>query len=169
MKQKLLIDGYNVVYADDAMRRVACRDLERARGLLISALEEYLAGRRVEATVVFDGRGRFTDAEVVVPGALQAVFSPAGQSADELILKTLREAANPRAYIVVTSDMKDIGGTARSMGCEVIGSRRFLERIGVDRDGAVGPEPPDRPDNGRVEDVDFWLRKFEESGEDGDP
>lgn len=162
--QRIIIDGYNVVYTDDRLRRLACRDLEAAREALIERLEGYLRGRRLRVTLVFDGRGTIVDAETVLPGKLEVVFSAGAETADELILATLNDSQNPRAYIVVTSDMADIGRAAEKLGCEVVGSKRFLDRI-ARAGGQAAREDPHEPERD-YGDADYWLRKF--TGGDAD-
>lgn len=157
-----MIDGYNVIHADDGLRRAADRSLEGARRALLERLAGYVSSRRVRVTVVFDGAGMVTDSDVAVPGRLQVVFSASGQSADEVIVETLERSRNPREYIVVSSDMADIGRSVRSMGATLMPSEAFLERI-------AAPSRPgdDAPAGGGADagyDVDFWLAEFERRG-----
>jgi predicted RNA-binding protein with PIN domain len=164
-QQKLIVDGYNVIYTDDRLRRTAIKDRQRAREQLIGLLGDYLSNRDIQATVVFDGRGGIVDAESIVPGKLQVMFSARNQTADDLILSTIRESGNARAYIVVTSDMAHIGRPAREMGCEVIGSKRFLARlISGEHQGRDRHRSQCADDYG---DTDYWLERFgEENGEE---
>ena len=161
--QKMIIDGYNVIYTDDTLRRVAIKNLEEARRRFVERIKSYVAERALRVTVVFDGRGGLVDAETVIPGRLQVVFSQSGQSADELIVRTLQDSGQPQSYIVVTSDMADIGRTARGLGARIIRSRRFLATITVDGEPRA-PEEDGAPDLG---DTDYWLDKFgrDDSGE----
>ncbi len=162
MSQRVIIDGYNVIYTDETLRRKACRDLEGARRDFLDKLKGYVARRRLKVTVVFDGRGGMVDAETVIPGRLQVLYSASSQTADEVIVATLKKSGNPAAYIVVTSDMADIGRAAKAMGCEVIGSKRFLQRIVGG--AASGPnsarETPSGKRAGEMGDTDYWLGKF---------
>ncbi len=160
MSQKLIIDGYNVIYTDEKLRRTACRDLQRAREGLVDRLERYLRGRRLQITLVFDGRGGITEAEALVAGKLQVVYSAGSQTADEVIVNTLQNSGNPAAYIVVTSDMADIGNTARGLGCEVIGSKRFLERIQSAANTGVREVDDDGEPVQEMGDTNYWLDKF---------
>jgi predicted RNA-binding protein with PIN domain len=164
--QKLIIDGYNLIHADEGLRRTACKDLQGAREKLIELLKQYLKGRRVQITVVFDGHGGLANAESVVPGKLQALFSAGEETADELIIATVRRSSSPRSFVVVSSDMAHIGRTARSMGCEVIGSKRFLDRLvaGESRTGDGGRTKT----RGDLGDTDYWLKRFGEKGENAD-
>lgn len=162
--QKLIIDGYNVIYTDERLRRVACKDLERARNGLIEMLEAYVRRRHIRATVVFDGRGGIAETAVALAGKLQIVFSASGQTADQVIVSTLSRAANAREFIVVTSDMADIGRNARSLGCDVIGSKRFLARLSsVKSDSKATDQPGVVPEVG---DTEYWLNRFEEDDAD---
>lgn len=156
--QRIIIDGYNVVFTDDRMRKAAIRDRQSGRGLLIQALREYVEQRDVQVTLVFDGRGHMADAEAVLPGRLQIVYSARGQTADELILQTLREADRPQSYLVVTSDRRDIGGEASAMGARVIGSKRFLDQLADDP--AQEPPAAEKPDPD-ADDTDYWISQFE--------
>lgn len=160
--QKIIIDGYNVIYTDDRLRRVACKDLERARQGLIEMMRGYLENRDVQMMLVFDGKGVLEDRETVIESRLQVVFSAASQTADELIVSLIRESGNPGVYLVVTSDMADIGGTARSLGCQVVGSKRFLDRLSR----APEPEPAPRG-RGRYGTTEYWLKQFTSEEEDG--
>jgi predicted RNA-binding protein with PIN domain len=158
--QRIIIDGYNIIYTDESLRRTACKDLERARDQLVFKLKEYLQGRRLRVTLVFDGRGGIAEASTVIPTKLEVIFSAGGQTADELIVSTLERSSNARAFIVVTSDMADIGRTAKKLGCEVIGSKRFLDRIS--QGAPAKRNPPGEEGGGDYGDTDFWLRKFGE-------
>lgn len=159
----MLVDGYNVIHADPELKRSLGRSLERARRGLIEMLAGYLMAKRIQVTVVFDGRGGITDVDVEIPGRLQVLYSASGQSADELIVGLLEGDPNPRQYVVVTSDMADIGRAARSLGAGVLGSREFLARIrrqeGPRRNGAN-----DEPELG---DVDYWLERFSRRDDEG--
>lgn len=167
--QKILVDGYNVIHADERFKRAAARELEQARGLLIAAIRSYAASKKARVTLVFDGAGGMTEAETVVPGKLQVLFSGGGQTADELILQILEDSRNPREYIVVTSDMTDIGGRARAMGAKVLGSPEFLKRLqgkpAARGERADGGEK--RHDGGETdaESLDYWMDQF--GGENG--
>jgi predicted RNA-binding protein with PIN domain len=114
-------------------------------------------------TVVFDGRGGMTDVEMILPSKLQVMYSPFGQTADELIVRSLRTASNPREYIVITSDAADIGRTARALGAGVISSQEFLRRI--DRSDSNTVEEKSEKPAPNEDDTDYWLKLFSSDGE----
>jgi predicted RNA-binding protein with PIN domain len=164
--QRIIIDGYNVIYTDERLRRTACRDLQKAREALIDRLRAYLSGRQLRVTLVFDGRGGMIEAESVVPHKLQVLYSASGQSADDVIINTIRDSGNPRGFIVVTSDNADIGRVVRPLGCEVIGSMSFLRRIASPPHQGKAPKH-DTPDS-ELGDTDYWLRQFGADEPDAD-
>ncbi len=163
IRQRIVVDGYNVIYADDALRKMALKEMERARREFLRKIEAYIADKELRVTVVFDGRGGLTDAEALVPGKLQVIYSARHQSADDLIVSMIGTSDNPRSYIVVTSDRAHIRPAVAELGCRVIGAKTFLNRIS----GRVRLAPQggdeEKPQPG-AEDLDFWLGRF-----DGDP
>src|SRR5262245_1575613 len=54
--EKILIDGYNLLYKDGALKEMAERSLEEARELLLDSISAYRTGA-MEILVVFDGAG----------------------------------------------------------------------------------------------------------------
>ncbi len=164
-QQKIVVDGYNVIYADDELRNIAIKEMERARREFLARIAAYVMDKKLEVTVVFDGRGGFSDAETIVPRKLQAVYSARHQSADDLIVSMVTRSRSPKSYIVVTSDRAHIRPAVAECGCRVIGSKAFLERL------ARKPRPPgrhgehDKPHPGK-DDLDYWLGRFENGSDD---
>jgi len=156
--QNVIVDGYNVIYADSRLKKTVKRDLQAARQQLIDRIARYLEKKNLQITVVFDGRGGLTDVDIRIPGKLQILFSSSGQTADEVILEMLYASSNPRKYTVVTSDMADIGRAARGLGSQLLSSTEFLKRIRVKTETGGKRQKEESP----VEDIDYWLNKFEE-------
>jgi predicted RNA-binding protein with PIN domain len=156
--QKILIDGYNVIHADAELRAIVSLDIEKARSKLIGLLESYLQQKRLQVTLVFDGKGNMLDTISVVPGHLQVVFSMTGQSADQLIIYMLREAVNPEAFIVASSDNEGIGLEARKLGAQVLKSEDLLSRIRKVHHPQVLLQEKPEPSS---EDVSYWMERFE--------
>ena len=157
--QKIVVDGYNVIYADEALGKIARRDIERSRRKLVSMVVAYLKEKELRVTLVFDGRGGMTDAETVIPGKLQVVYSARYQSADEVIVSMITGSPNPRAHIVVTSDRAHIRPAVAEVGCAVIESKEFLARLR----GRPAKDPVSDDEGkprGGSDDMDYWLERF---------
>src|SRR5437762_14290110 len=91
--ERLIVDGYNIIFAWPELSAVKDVKLEDARDLLIAILADYAAMTRQKVTVVFDSHRR-ADAEAstqTINGA-QVVYSGRKTSADHAI-ETLLFAA----------------------------------------------------------------------------
>ena len=103
--ERLIVDGYNIIFAWPELSVLKDVKLEDARDLLISILADYAAMTRQKVTVVFDSHRR-PDAEAsqqTVSG-VQVVFSGRKTSADHVIEKLLFEAKPSDEVTVATSD-----------------------------------------------------------------
>ena len=144
-----LIDGDNLLGTwrgrsrSDEERRALAAEIERA-----------FRGRR--AIVVFDGRPRDG---IAFTGEVRS--SGAGRAADDVILELLGREADPRAWIVVTSD-RSLGDRCRHLGARIERCDRFRARLA----SAASPTT-EKPE--RVEDVDDWLAAFDDTPSAGSP
>ncbi|HEX4864976.1 MAG TPA: NYN domain-containing protein [Acidimicrobiales bacterium] len=102
---RLIVDGYNMIFAWPELAALKDVKLEDARDLLISTLADYAAMTRQKVTVVFDSHRR-ADArasEQLVGGVL-VVYSGRKVSADHVIERLLYEAKPADEVTIATSD-----------------------------------------------------------------
>lgn len=122
---RLIIDGYNLMYADDALN--GRRDeLATARQRLVRRIEQAAAGMAAKITVVFDGRESGRDVALDAPN-LEVLFSPGNRTADGVIEQMVNDAAQPERILVVTSDGIE-QRLVSVFGASVISCREFLLR-----------------------------------------
>jgi predicted RNA-binding protein with PIN domain len=115
----LIVDGYNVAklgWPDEAL------SIQRER--LLDALDELVARYATSVHVVFDG------ADVVAPAPgrrrqLRVDFSPAGVSADDVIVELAETLPAEQAVIVATND-GEVRAGARAAGANVLSSQQLL-------------------------------------------
>ena len=103
--ERLIVDGYNIIFAWPELSALKDVSLEDARELLIATLADYAAMTRQKVTVVFDSHRR-ADAEAsqqTVSG-VQVIFSGRKTSADHVIERLLFEAKGTEEVTVATSD-----------------------------------------------------------------
>jgi predicted RNA-binding protein with PIN domain len=103
--ERLIVDGYNIIFAWPELSAVKDVKLEDARDRLVSILADYAAMTRQKVTVVFDSHRR-PDAEAseqMVSG-VQVLYSGRKTSADHVIEKLLFEAKPGDELTVATSD-----------------------------------------------------------------
>ena len=109
-KKLLIVDGYNVLRSGSRYRDITGPDytddsFNTAREELVNDVIGY-AGRDWRAIIVFDGgRNEFSTGEAESVGGVRIMFSPSGQSADQVIEKLAHDARERQVEtLVVTSD-----------------------------------------------------------------
>lgn len=101
----LIVDGYNVIFAWDALAETAASDLDAARRGLCDALSSYAGFKKCETVIVFDGykvagsRGEKTHFHNI-----RVVYTPEGVTADTYIESLAAEIGSNYAVTVASSD-----------------------------------------------------------------
>jgi predicted RNA-binding protein with PIN domain len=103
--ERLIVDGYNIIFAWPELAALKDTKLEDARDLLISVLGDYAAMTRQQVTVVFDSHRR-PDAEASeqMVGGVRVLYSGRQTSADHVIERILFESRAADEVTVATSD-----------------------------------------------------------------
>lgn len=125
----LIVDGYNVLFADPALTETSKIDLGAARQKLIGRLQNYAAYRSCRIVLVFDGyraKGNPGDKELVEP--VQVVYTRQGQTADAYIESLAAQIGSNYRVHVVTSDAMVQLSSFRS-GLLRISAREFLAEL----------------------------------------
>ena len=101
----LLVDGYNVIFAWDDLRRIAESNLDAARRRLMDILCNYAGYKRCVPILVFDAykvRGGVREVEKF--HNLYVVYTKEAETADMYIERATHELAKERRTRVVSSD-----------------------------------------------------------------
>jgi predicted RNA-binding protein with PIN domain len=103
--ERLIVDGYNIIFAWPELSAAKDVNLQDARELLIATMADYAAMTRQKVTVVFDSHRR-PDAEASTEdvNGVQVVYSGRKTSADHVIERLLFEAKSNDEVTVATSD-----------------------------------------------------------------
>jgi uncharacterized protein len=128
MPDRLIVDGYNLMHADDELEALMRQDLEAARERLLSELEEYCAREERTAEVVFDAAGRGGPATSEQRASLLKVtYTAEGQSADSYIEKlAYREPEGSRGKALLITGDYDQQKIASGAGLLRMSSREFV-------------------------------------------
>lgn len=151
---KILVDGYNLIHAIPDLRGRLNEDLEETRNALVVRLSSYAAREGVQIIVVFDGQG-MSGQQSGGMGNVRVRFSKAGQTADEVIKKTMDAKKRSDRMQVVTSDA-EIRRFARLCSVPVIQSQKFVQLLSQ---SASSPSQKSEPSLSSKE-VDEWMRLF---------
>jgi predicted RNA-binding protein with PIN domain len=102
---RLIVDGYNVIFAWPDLAALKDVKLEDARDMLIAILADYAAMTRQSVTVVFDSHRR-PDAEASEQtiNGVRVLYSGRKTSADHVIERLLFEARPTDEVTIATSD-----------------------------------------------------------------
>ena len=126
---KLIVDGYNVIFAWDFLAELAQRDLDHARDKLIDILKNYAAYTKTEVTAVFDGyRVPSNAGSEATDDGVTVIYTPQGQTADACMEKLMHGLGPDHTLRVVTSD-KLVQFAAIHSGVFRLSAREFLEEI----------------------------------------
>lgn len=101
----LLVDGYNVIFSWDNLKKLADSSIDGARNALINILCNYQGYKRCEVIVVFDAykvKGNHREIEKV--NNITIVYTKEAETADMYIEKASLDLAKKHKVRVVTSD-----------------------------------------------------------------
>ena len=104
-REYLLVDGYNVIYADRKLSELARTDLKAARDSLIDTLINFQGFRRERVILVFDaykvpgGKEHLEE-----QGGLSIIYTKEAETADQYIEKAAHEISKKYRVAVATSD-----------------------------------------------------------------
>jgi len=105
MKEYLIVDGYNVIFAWPHFEALRKSSLEHARQKLIDDLINYAALTGRQLILVFDAyRVKEPAARTEEMPGLRVIYTAFGETADSLIEKLVGELSGEGAVYVVTSD-----------------------------------------------------------------
>ena len=101
----LLVDGYNIIFAWDELKRIAAENLDAARAELINMMCSYQGCTGYEIIVVFDAyrvKGRHRDVEKYYN--ISIVYTKESETADSYIERVSHELSQKHRVFVATSD-----------------------------------------------------------------
>jgi predicted RNA-binding protein with PIN domain len=121
-----LIDGFNVLHAGVLKGRDREGWWKAPVQLRLVERVAYFERRDAELWVVFDAAHEHSERCVPPPelSRVQLVFAP---SADDWLVRRVRQADAPERLAVVTGD-RQVGGRVRHAGAHVVSPRTFLAR-----------------------------------------
>lgn len=119
-RQHLIIDGYNIIYADQELKKLLTKGLEYSRNELIRIAKIIHENDNIHVSVIFDGKGDKTHTETLAKDPLfQVIFSASEWSADSLIEQLSASVKNSKNIVAATED-RMIQATLRSLNSQTI-------------------------------------------------
>lgn len=133
MKYRLLIiDGYNLIHQDEALKRLLLNDsLEGARKQLSNKAARIAPLLADKCVIVFDGKSGGRGIQRTKEDTIEIIFSPRHQTADAIIERIAHCALKPEKICVVTSDHAE-QMTISAAGAHTMSCRQFLQESSYD-------------------------------------
>ena len=104
-KDYLIVDGYNVLFAWEGLRRLAADDIATARHRLTDILADYRAFKKNEVFLIFDGyRVKGNAGERSDYHGLHVAYTKENETADMLIERMISEIGKNYSVRVASSD-----------------------------------------------------------------
>ena len=108
LEEYLILDGYNVIFAWDELKKAAESDLALARDVLTRIMCSYTAFRKCHATIVFDAyKRRGGEGSEEECGNVKVVYTKEAETADAYIEKASKALVQDYTVRVVTSDLEE--------------------------------------------------------------
>lgn len=104
-KKYLLVDGYNIIFAWDNLKKLAQKSLDLARSELINILSNYQSFSRCEIIIVFDAyKVKESAGSVTRLYNVSIVYTKEAETADTYIERVSHELSGDNNVCVATSD-----------------------------------------------------------------
>lgn len=101
----LLVDGYNIIFGWDNLKKIAETSLEDARDKLINTLSNYQGAKKINLIIVFDAhKVKGGTGSVIDYGNLFVVYTKEAETADNYIERTTNVLNKEYKVKVATSD-----------------------------------------------------------------
>jgi len=155
MAEQIIIDGYNLIHRVEELRAVALQSLEEARRRLVFKLQGFLRGKKLRATIVFDGEHVGHPSRKMMD-TIEIIYTLPPQKADDVIRRIVQKSTNRRNITVVSSD-NPVKDYARTLGANTMRSEEFYRKyLCLEEKFEDSAEPPAMSRQELAE----WLRLF---------
>ncbi len=133
----LIVDGYNIIFAWDALKKLAAQDLAAAREALADLLANYRGWRKCEVILVFDAyKVKGGIGSVEKKNGIYIVYTKEAQTADSYIERATYDLGKEHRVRVATSDnMEQV--IILGHGALRISARAFEEEL-REAEGQIG-------------------------------
>lgn len=130
----LLVDGYNVMFADEDMKQLATENMDASRDKLLEELSNYQGFIKSHLIVVFDAyKVRGFQGEKTRYHNIDVVFTKEAETADRYIERFAHEHGKHWDITVATSDgMEQV--IILGQGCKRLSSRELLKDMHTKRE-----------------------------------
>ena len=128
-RNMVIVDGYNLIYSNDDLKKTALFSLEKAREELMDLLSNYVSFTKTELVLVFDAYlVKEGEGSEFMHDGYKVVFTKADQTADSYIEKIMHELGPDYSIRMVTDD-KLLQFSAVHSGISRMTANEFLDEL----------------------------------------
>ena len=128
-RNMVIVDGYNLIYSDDNLKKTSLFSLEKAREELMDLLSNYVSYTKTELVLVFDAYlVKDGEGSEFIRDGYKVVYTKADQTADAYIEKIMHELGPDYSIRMVTND-KLLQFSAVHSGISRMTAKEFLEEL----------------------------------------
>ena len=128
-EEYLIIDGYNLIFAWDKLKRLAEHELGHARDTLIRIMCNYRGFKKCNLILVFDAyKRRDNEGAIEQIGGITVVYTKERQTADAYIERSTYSLTDKHDVRVVTSDY-DEQLIVLGHGAARVPTREFIDEV----------------------------------------
>ena len=128
-EEYLIIDGYNLIFAWDKLKRLAEHELGHARDTLIHVMCNYRGFKKCNLILVFDAyKRKDNEGSVEQIGGITVVYTKERQTADAYIERNTYSLSDKHSVRVVTSDY-DEQLIVLGHGAARVPTREFIDEV----------------------------------------
>lgn len=118
-----LIDGNNLIFKIDELKRLQKSDKQIAREKLVFLIEDYFLNKKHKVKIYFDGFET-----IKINSNISRIIYSNEKPADYYIKEEIENAKNPKNFIVISSDF-EIQNKAKVCSAETINSEIFVKEL----------------------------------------
>ena len=133
MTNKIIIDGWNLIWKIPEISKYIPDNLAQARASLNQRIKSYYQQKKVFLKIIYDGKSGIIG-DTKGTSRIDIRFSKDPEKADHLIINFLRREKRAADWSVVTSD-RELSMRIKNTGAKVISSEAFLSRIKASSNG----------------------------------
>jgi len=128
-RNMVIVDGYNLIYSDEALKKTSEYSLEKAREELMDLLSNYVSYTKTELVLVFDAYlVKDGEGSEFMHDGYKVVYTKADETADTYIEKMMHELGPDYSIRMVTND-KLLQFSAVHSGVLRMTAKDFLEEL----------------------------------------
>jgi len=128
-RNMVIVDGYNLIYSDEALKKTSEYSLEKAREELMDLLSNYVSYTKTELVLVFDAYlVKDGEGSEFMHDGYKVVYTRADETADTYIEKMMHELGPDYSIRMVTND-KLLQFSAVHSGVLRMTAKDFLEEL----------------------------------------